>query len=297
LLNAIESVLQQTFTDYELIVIDDGSTDDTRERLQPYMKCIRYFYQPNKGASAAQNAGIREARGEWVSILASDDTWLPTKLEKQFGALTALGDGFGACFTDCSFVGGEGDATGVTAFEEAGFKPDVVFGQIGNPIRLVLGRVAIFVQSLLVMRSLLNEVEGFDESLGLSEDRDLIVRLSFRTKFCFVSEPLVIVDRSPQVHRLTGLLTNKDDQAYEWLELPLKRWLAEPKLLDSETRQSIKDELIALYYGKVAERISAFRLVVALQSIREVHRMGLGYRKIFLTLLTRAGRKLVRPLS
>ena len=61
LINAMESVLKQTYTDYELIVIDDGSTDDTSKRLQPYMERIRYYYQDNRGASAAQNAGVRVA--------------------------------------------------------------------------------------------------------------------------------------------------------------------------------------------------------------------------------------------
>src|SRR5271166_6410356 len=81
--SAVESVLAQTFTDYELIVIDDGSTDDTCERLKPYMGRIRYCYQDNRGASAAQNKGIEIARGTWVSILGSDDLWLPAKLERQ----------------------------------------------------------------------------------------------------------------------------------------------------------------------------------------------------------------------
>ena len=99
---AIESVLAQTYKDYELIIIDDGSTDDTCKKLQPYIERLRYFYQDNRGVSAAQNAGINVALGKYVSILASDDVWLPTKLERQLGALAQLGGEFGACFTDCT---------------------------------------------------------------------------------------------------------------------------------------------------------------------------------------------------
>ena len=103
--NAIRSVLCQTYRDYEIIVVDDGSTDDTAEALTPYMDRIRYVYQANLGPGAAQNRGIQLARGKWISILASDDLWLPTKLEAQLKVVTMLGNGFGACFTDCDFFG------------------------------------------------------------------------------------------------------------------------------------------------------------------------------------------------
>ena len=79
--NAIDSVLNQTYKDYEIIVVDVGSTDDTRESLKPYMHRIRYVCQANLGASAARNRGIQLARGKWISILDSEDLWLPTKLE------------------------------------------------------------------------------------------------------------------------------------------------------------------------------------------------------------------------
>jgi glycosyltransferase involved in cell wall biosynthesis len=114
-------VLRQTYTDYELIVIDDGSTDDTRDRLKPYMGRIRYFYQDNRGASAAQNKGIELAIGKWVSILASDDVWLPTKLERQFETLATLGSEFGACFTNCNYSGNPDMS--LTVFEEGRLKP------------------------------------------------------------------------------------------------------------------------------------------------------------------------------
>ncbi|MBM2835200.1 MAG: glycosyl transferase [Candidatus Brocadiaceae bacterium] len=78
---AIESVLAQSYQDYEIIVVDDGSTDGTRDVLEPYRDRIRYMYQDNKGVSAARNTGIQESRGEWIAFLDSDDEWLPNKLE------------------------------------------------------------------------------------------------------------------------------------------------------------------------------------------------------------------------
>lgn len=80
---AVESVLAQTYTRFEIIVVDDGSTDDTRERLAPYQDRIRYHYQDNAGLSAARNTGIRLAKGELIALLDSDDTFHPQKLELQ----------------------------------------------------------------------------------------------------------------------------------------------------------------------------------------------------------------------
>lgn len=292
---AIESVLAQTYKDYELIVIDDGSTDDTRERLKPYTERIRYFYQHNGGASAAQNKGIEVARGKWVSVLASDDVWLPTKLARQLETLAALGNEFGACFTDCSYMG---DPSGrPSVFEQAGFRTNSEFGQLDNPARYILGTYpAIYFQSLIVLRSLLKEAKGFDDAIGVSEDRDLIFRLTFKTKFCFVSAPLVRIDATPSVSRLTDLLGHKDDQLYAWFEYRCKKWLALPELADRETRQIIQDELIGVYYGWVILKLNELRLADAIEKVNQIRRTGDGYFTIFFTLLVRAIRKLFRAL-
>ena len=89
--DAIDSVLAQTFRDFEVIIIDDGSTDNTREIIEKYIKrypqIIRPFYQMNSGASVARNKGIEEARGEYIAFLDSDDVWLSKKLERQVSVL------------------------------------------------------------------------------------------------------------------------------------------------------------------------------------------------------------------
>ncbi len=80
---AVRSVLEQTFGDLEVIVVDDGSTDGTREALKPHADKIRYLRQENSGVSAARNRGIAEARGSLIAFLDSDDLWLPAKLKNQ----------------------------------------------------------------------------------------------------------------------------------------------------------------------------------------------------------------------
>ena len=86
---ALESVLRQTFKDYEIIVVDDGSTDNTPEVLKPYRHRIRYVHQENQGISAARNWGILLSRGAYIAFLDSDDLWYPEKLEKQIAYLEA----------------------------------------------------------------------------------------------------------------------------------------------------------------------------------------------------------------
>jgi glycosyltransferase involved in cell wall biosynthesis len=88
-LDSIDSVLEQTFRDFELIVVDDGSTDDTRETLQMYGDRIQYIHKKNGGVSDALNCGIHHAKGDWIGILGSDDTWLPNKLEVQMQDIAA----------------------------------------------------------------------------------------------------------------------------------------------------------------------------------------------------------------
>ena len=104
---AIDSVLAQTYKNFEVIVIDDGSTDNTRELLARYGDAIRYIHQPNAGLAAARNTGLAAARGEFVAFQDSDDLWLPWKLEGQM-AVMAVDERIGLCWTDLTAVNPSG---------------------------------------------------------------------------------------------------------------------------------------------------------------------------------------------
>ena len=101
----LESALSQTCKDFEIILVDDGSTDNLKEVIEPYMSKIRYIYKENGGAASARNAGLRNAGGEYIAWLDSDDKWLPFKLELQVKILEKLPNaGFiysdFSCFSD-----------------------------------------------------------------------------------------------------------------------------------------------------------------------------------------------------
>src|SRR5271156_236898 len=84
---AIDSILNQTYDNIEIVVVDDGSTDNTQEKLKEYGDRIRVVYQKNSGPSAARNHGVRASRGEFIACLDSDDVWMPTKIERQVSLL------------------------------------------------------------------------------------------------------------------------------------------------------------------------------------------------------------------
>jgi glycosyltransferase involved in cell wall biosynthesis len=292
LVNAIQSVLSQTYRDYEIIVVDDGSTDDTAEALTPYMDRIRYVYQANLGASAAQNRGVQLATGKWVSILASDDVWLPTKLETQLKVVATLGKNFGACFTNCDFFGNTHAIP--SAFEQAGFNEELPFGPLKEPFKVILARhPAIYVQSLLVLRSLMEYPNGFDERIVVAEDTDLLFRLAFNTKFCFVNERLVRIDRTPS--RGVGLMElyySSDDRAFSSKEHVLQKWICLSENMDSELRQAVQERLKLLYYDWLVTKLYHFQYVKAFELAGRIRATGDNNRMIYRTLAFRAQRKI-----
>ena len=290
--NAVQSVLGQTYRDYEIIVVDDGSTDNTAEALTPYMDRIRYVYQANLGASVAQNKGVQLARGKWISILDSDDLWLPTKLEAELNAVASLGKDFGACFTNCDFFGN----THVTpsAFELAGLHEEVPFGPLEEPFKVILARhPAIYVQSLLVLRSLVEYPNGFDEHIVVAEDTDLLFRLAFKTKFCFVNERLVRIDRTPSREvGLMELFSRSDDRAFGSREHIFQKWICLPGNMDTELRHTVEEMLKLLYYDWLVTKLYRFRYAKAFEIARKIKATGETNKTIFRTIASRAKRKI-----
>ena len=288
---AVDSVLAQTYSDYELIIIDDGSTDDTADRIRQYNGRVRYFCQENRGASAAQNKGIELAKGTWISILASDDFWLPTKLEVQLSAINAMGQGYGACFTDCSFFGDV--HTQGTAFEQAQFRPARETGPVAKALPLVLGRYpAIYVQSLLMLRCLVEELHGFDPEQVVAEDTDLIFRMSFKTRFCYVNQPVVKINRSPSREGLMDLFSTRNEKTYRSLERMFQKWSTLANEVDADVANYIHDGLRGVYYDWLVAKVYSFSYLDFYSIVGRLRQLGETNWTILSTLAFRARRKM-----
>ncbi len=178
---AVESVLGQTCTDYELIVVDDGSTDNTPAVLEKYHGALRVVRQPNRGVSAARNAGIRAAAGEWLALLDSDDQWLPRKLEDCAGYIHA----HPACRI---FQTGEiwiRNGRRVNQMNKHRKEEGDLFERSQE---LCL----ISPSCVLLQRSLADEEAMFDERLPVCEDYELWLRLTARLRIGLLDAGLTL---------------------------------------------------------------------------------------------------------
>lgn len=188
---AVNSVLAQTYRPVEIIVVDDGSTDATADQLQEYGDRVRLVRQKNGGPSSARNAGIRQANGEIISFLDSDDAWLPEKLACQVALLEQLRPhGVLCCICNARMVNADG--TERTSFAAAGLLPHEPSGIWANPAEVLLTRFILSNQTLAVRRELLERTGFFNEKFRLLEDYDLALRLALMGPWAYVAEPLVV---------------------------------------------------------------------------------------------------------
>jgi glycosyltransferase involved in cell wall biosynthesis len=186
--DAIASVLKQTLSAFELIVIDDGSTDQTAAIVKTFDdRRLQYVYQANAGLSAARNAGIRVASAPWIAFLDADDRWLPGKLAAQIDRARSCPDAH-MVYCGATWLSRDGEVLADI--------PAVVEGDV--LLHLLLGNcIAGSASSTMLHRGVLDKVGSFDEKLRCCEDWDLWLRVASVTRIVKVEDKLVQIINRP----------------------------------------------------------------------------------------------------
>jgi glycosyltransferase involved in cell wall biosynthesis len=178
---AIDSVLDQDFSDFELIVVDDGSDDNTREILGAYANAITVLHQSNRGVSAARNRGITEASGQLIAFLDSDDLWLPGKLATQVK------------FFEKNAAAMINQTQEIWIRNGKRVNPKKRHHKFSGMIfERSLALCLVSPSAVMIRKSLFDIVGGFDESLPACEDYDLWLRISCRYPVHLIDFPLII---------------------------------------------------------------------------------------------------------
>jgi glycosyltransferase involved in cell wall biosynthesis len=186
----VDSVLQQTYPNLEVILVDDGSTDNTQEVLRGYRDRIRVVRQDNAGQMAARNRGIQESCGEIVTFLDSDDLWLPTCVERHVKVLQKAPSN-----VPCSLANGWlhfADGRKMTSFQNSHMFSSYDEGLCMNMPDILASRFVMFCQFIAIRREALIEARGFDLDLAYMEDYALPLRLSVMGPWAFINEAMVV---------------------------------------------------------------------------------------------------------
>lgn len=178
---SLQSVFDQTWLDYEIICVDDGSTDGSLDLLKAYSDRVIIIRQANAGQGVARNVGVEKAKGRFIAFLDQDDRWYPHKLERQVVVLNTEPDvALVHCNTDRMDEEGRVLQRGVTLSEEA--------SALKSPLGLLIGEVLILPSAMLVRRDVFQRIGGFDLELRGFEDFDLCARLKQQGSFVFLEE-------------------------------------------------------------------------------------------------------------
>ena len=178
---AINSVIKQTITPKEIIIVDNGSTDQTYQMVSSLFPEINYFIEKKRGVSAARNKGILESKSKWIAFLDSDDAWKPTKLEKQMEYSVFNQDKYRIIHTDETWYRNKKFLNQLKKHKKSG----------GNIFKNSLQLCCISPSSVVLKKQIFDDYGLFDENLEVCEDYDMWIRITSKEEVGFLDSPLV----------------------------------------------------------------------------------------------------------
>lgn len=255
---AINSVLNQTYSDFELIVVDDGSSDNTQEVIKSIAdNRIKYIrHNINKGGSAARNTGIGLSESKYIALLDDDDEWLPTKLEKQVNAFKEVSDKVGLIYTG-SEVREEGNNSPLKTYIPK-FR-----GDVRN--KLLMGPMVCGSHSVLIKRECFLKVGFFDESLTSCQDWDMWKRISEDYDFDFVSA--VLARTYLHSEQISSNFASLIPGRKKMLEKHMEQFQKHPEILISHLKTLGKMHSIngtwkeSIYWFREALKVDVFEII------------------------------------
>jgi glycosyltransferase involved in cell wall biosynthesis len=198
----VESVLQQTFTDFEILIIDDGSTDSIQEwSAQITDPRVRVISQNNQGISAARNTGVANAQGDYIAFIDSDDLWVSTKLARQVQCLDAAPE-VGLVHTWAALIDEQSQPTGNLLISDAE----------GHVWEQMVQRNSVATLTVMIRRQCFEKIGNFDIRLRTVEDWDMWIRMADHYPFALIKEPLALYRHSSNSLSKNYLIMQKDFQ-------------------------------------------------------------------------------------
>lgn len=193
---SIRSAIMQTYPEIEVIIVDDASTDDTKDVVQSFtdsrIQYLRHF--ENMGGGTARNTGIKVSRGEYLAFLDSDDEWLPDKLERQVQLFESLPNSYGLVYCGFFVRSKDGKIIKGRPPEKRG---DIFFDMLS---RNVIGTLSV----AMIKKEFIDKIDGFDEDLNCRQDYDLYLRLTRICKCDFIINPLVVYSEQYSISRISN---------------------------------------------------------------------------------------------
>jgi glycosyltransferase involved in cell wall biosynthesis len=258
---ALQSVKEQTYQCLEIIVIDDGSTDDTGKMLENYGGQLSYFYQENRGISGARNAGIKRARGEFIAFLDSDDYWLPDKTAQQL-ALFKQHPEYGLVAARCASIRLDGSYREKNRPGRSGWVLEDLFK--ANFIRT---------SAAMVKQECFKNIGLFDEELRECEEYDLWLRIAAQYPMGFINKSLAVYVDNP-----AGVSTDSLTGRLYRLRVLEKKYLQD-KIPANLYARRIADtcHYIGRHYIKRGEKEQGVQYLLKAQKLRPAHLKNIIY--------------------
>jgi len=265
---AIDSALGQRLSPIEIIVVDDGSSDDTSEVCMRYGEQIRLIQQENAGAAAARNRGVAEARGDWIAFLDADDEWLPHRLEAQWMLLQKHPDILWAAGAYAVYRGGK------CRFVR-NLPKDIPWqdGSVDAYALLGAGSGIIWTGTVLLRREVWNDIGGMDTNLRESEDRDMWLNVASRCRdLVYVTEPVARYHVLAATNLTSTTIARRDLSSVKLARKHMATLSSLPPDAQTAVRAHLRDSLIGLASAAIQQGVPDMARTV----IAEIEELGLG---------------------